>query len=303
MNCAVHPDVPVSAYCRTCGKALCESCKRDVRGVIYCEDCLAARLHGTLPEAAPVTAAPVAPAVVVSAGPSPGLAGVLSAIFPFGVGQVYIGQYAKGLAYMLIFAFLVWGASSSRNLDWLFGLSIAFFYVFQIIDAVRSAHAIQLNQNVPDPLGINRVFGGQKLDTARIPAGAVVLIIIGVMLLLYTLGGFYWMHNLWPAGLVAIGVWLLARRLSVRKCDCPRCRCEGITWPVFLIALGVLWLLSNTTYYDLDRTWPLLLIVIGVCVIAERSAPMTGHKGPQPPTATPPDQPSGQVPENQAVNR
>ncbi len=34
MNCAVHPDAPVAAYCRTCGKALCENCKRDVRGVI-----------------------------------------------------------------------------------------------------------------------------------------------------------------------------------------------------------------------------------------------------------------------------
>ena len=49
MNCANHPDVPRAAFCRTCGKALCANCTRTVRGVIYCENCLAARLEGTLP--------------------------------------------------------------------------------------------------------------------------------------------------------------------------------------------------------------------------------------------------------------
>lgn len=38
MNCAIHPEVAGTAFCRTCGKSLCEECKRDVRGVIYCED-------------------------------------------------------------------------------------------------------------------------------------------------------------------------------------------------------------------------------------------------------------------------
>ena len=52
MTCAVHTDQVATAYCRTCGKALCQSCQRDVRGVIYCQDCLAARLEGTIPAAA-----------------------------------------------------------------------------------------------------------------------------------------------------------------------------------------------------------------------------------------------------------
>jgi len=46
MNCAVHPEKEAAAYCRTCGKALCEDCKRDVMGAIYCEPCIAARLRG-----------------------------------------------------------------------------------------------------------------------------------------------------------------------------------------------------------------------------------------------------------------
>ena len=46
MNCANHSDQAAVAFCRTCGKPLCNQCNRDVRGVIYCESCLAARLEG-----------------------------------------------------------------------------------------------------------------------------------------------------------------------------------------------------------------------------------------------------------------
>ena len=51
MNCANHSDIAAVAFCRTCGKPLCQTCTRDVRGVIYCESCLAARLDGTAPAA------------------------------------------------------------------------------------------------------------------------------------------------------------------------------------------------------------------------------------------------------------
>src|SRR6516162_5331716 len=99
MNCAVHTDTPAAAYCRTCGKALCENCKRDVMGAIYCEPCIAARLHGTqtnIPASTPVTAVGL---------PSPGLAGFLGLI-P-GVGAWYNGQFIKGFIHVLIFALLI----------------------------------------------------------------------------------------------------------------------------------------------------------------------------------------------------
>ena len=67
MNCANHPDIAPVAYCRTCGKPLCANCTRDVKGVIYCENCLADRLQGIQPTIVPpaagfVSSAPVAPA-------------------------------------------------------------------------------------------------------------------------------------------------------------------------------------------------------------------------------------------------
>ena len=228
MNCSVHTDVPATAYCRTCGKAMCEHCAHSVRGVVYCEDCIATRLHGTLP------AAPAAPAagfaagaqpvpVVVSGGPSPGLAGVLAGFFPFGVGAVYNGQYAKGLAHLLIFVALIFGVSqadasgASETYGPIFGLGIAFFYVYQIIDAVRSAHAIRLGQAPPDPFGLAKTFSsGERLQLEHIPVGAIVLIGLGVLFLLNTLGLFhaYWIGRLWPLILIVIGVWLFMKRCS-----------------------------------------------------------------------------------------
>ena len=220
MNCTVHPDVAASSFCRTCGKAMCEKCSHSVRGVVYCEDCIANRLHDTMPSAPAsgfVPGAAGAP-VVVAGGPSPGLAGVLAGFFPFGVGAVYNGQYTKGLAHLLIFVALVLGASQGGDTGGaIFGLGIAFFYVYQIIDAVRSAHAIRLGQPAPDPFGLAKAFGsGERADFSRVPVCSLVLIGLGILFLLNTMGLFhaYWVHRLWPLILIVIGVWLFVKRFS-----------------------------------------------------------------------------------------
>src|SRR5260370_22796831 len=110
MNCANHADASAVAYCRTCGKPLCANCTRPVRGVIYCEDCLGARMEGTpaaaagfvsstIPAAATQGRVPAPPAPP-GTGPHPAVAGILAAFFPFGVVPLYTGQYAKGLAHL-----------------------------------------------------------------------------------------------------------------------------------------------------------------------------------------------------------
>ncbi len=215
MNCAVHPETTATAYCRTCGKPLCSACVRTVKGVVYCEECLAHRLGEAAP--APVTTGVAAPPVIFRSGPNPGLAAFLSICFPFGVGQVYNGQYAKGLAHLLVFAGLVWGTSSAhRGFDVVFGLAIAFFYVYQIVDAVRSAHAIQRGEPAPDPFGLARTFSAGSVKPSQVPLGAVILIAIGALFLLNTMGWFefYWINRLWPLILIVIGVWLFIKRVT-----------------------------------------------------------------------------------------
>ncbi|MGH9537319.1 MAG: B-box zinc finger protein, partial [Terriglobales bacterium] len=218
MNCANHPDVPSVAFCRTCGKPLCANCTRSVHGVIYCENCLAARLEGVQPAVTPPPAAGFvagAPVAAPGAGPNPALAGVLAGFFPFGVGAVYCGQYAKGLAHLVIFTLLILGASSgSEAMGTVFGLSIAGFYFYQIIDAVRTAKAIQMGQPPPDPFGLGTTFSAgfgpaDRMDVSKVPVGALVLIGLGAIFLLHTLDIWdFSMHRVWPLILIAIGGFL-----------------------------------------------------------------------------------------------
>src|SRR3977135_1358658 len=144
------------------------------------------------PAASSMPAAP--PPIGSGSGPNPAFAGALAGFFPFGVGAVYTGQYAKGLAHLAIFVLLIAGCNAASNdnsaaLGVFCGIGLAFFYVYQIIDAVRTAKAIQTAQPVPDRFGLASTFsGGEKIETSKIPTGAIVLILVGVVFLLHTLG-------------------------------------------------------------------------------------------------------------------
>jgi len=221
MNCAVHNQVPAVAYCRTCGKPICDQCKRDVRGVIYCEDCLASRVECTLPPAAPA-AAPVTAAGAPTGGPNP-VAATLLGFIP-GVGAIYNGQVVKGLIHVLIFAGLI---TVSEHAEF-FGVLVAFFYFYMVWDAYATAKAIQERRPLPDPfgLGVHLPASEANMPTTsgpgteltrlghRAPAAAIVLIGLGVLFLLDNLGIFHWhwMGRFWPIVLIVIGVWLFARR-------------------------------------------------------------------------------------------
>ena len=326
MNCATHSNTAAVAYCRTCGKPLCAACAREVRGTIFCESCLAERLAGVVrPASAPPPPQPVQPmmpggvplqaAVPVAAypqsGPNPALAGILAGFFPFGVGAVYAGQYAKGLAHLVIMTMLIWGASTAHgDFGAVFGLGIAFFYVYQIIDSVRTARAIQLGQPVPDPFGLAKGFGaGDKLDSSKVPMGALVLIGLGVLFLLHTIGVFeFGFHHFWPFILIFLGGWLFARRWGLLgqdgvSCQCERCRSQHIMGPVIIFALGVLFLLDSVSSLGIWRTWPLILLVVGGIKLLQSNASAEGHVEPQPPvyppagvppTAAPPSTPGTQ---------
>jgi hypothetical protein len=312
MNCAVHQETPAVAYCRTCGKALCAACKRDVRGVIYCENCLAERLQDVMPPAGapgamPSGSGPTGPVMVVpSSGPNPALAAILAAFFPFGVGAVYCAQYAKGLAHMLIFALLVWGASSGGDAQsTLFGFGIAFFYFYQIVDAYRSAKALQVGQPAPDPFGLGEVLGsGANMKISNVPTGALVLIALGVLFLLGNLGMFRF-HVfgavIVPLLLIGLGVWMFARRFGMvgappAGCVCANCRARGLMGPALLVTVGALWLLSELHGPGFGRTWPVLLLVIGLIKVLQSNSSTSGHMQPPAPPAsgvqTPPPPPA-----------
>ena len=309
MNCANHPSLAAAAYCRTCGKPLCSSCTRDVKGVIYCESCLAARLEGTTPPPprpyAPVIDAGQRGVPIGTSGPNPTVAGILAGFFPFGVGAVYCGQYAKGLAHLLIFTGIIWGQATtdSDGMHIALGFAIAFFYVYQIIDAVRTARAVQSGQPAPDPFGLAKTFSpGEKVDTSRIPTGAIVLIGLGVIFMLHNLGfWFLGFGRLWPLILIGLGAWLFARRTGLvgapeGACQCDRCRAQGLMGPAVLVTLGILFLLDEQTGIHFGRTWPLLLVVIGLIKVWQGNASTAGHIEPGSPGPGPSPAVSSELP-------
>jgi len=235
MNCANHVEVPAVAYCRTCGKPLCSTCTRDVRGVIYCEECLASQLSGTMPP-------PPGPGTVASGTPprsydnSPGLAAILG--FIPGVGAMYNGEYTKGFIHVLIFASLIWAAD---HVSGIFGIGIAAFVLYMPIEAYRTAKAKQMGVAPPDPFGFNNMnlFGSANQPTpaaaggtaaalpvegqpvpveespsSRVPIGAIVLIGLGVIFLLDQFGWWHfdWFGRFWPLILIAIGIRVLMKR-------------------------------------------------------------------------------------------
>ena len=319
MNCATHNDLAAVAFCRTCGKPLCGNCTRDVRGVIYCEACLAARLEGTAPAAGFVP--PQTPYQQVmdqglgmkvppgpASGPNPAVAGMLAGIFPIGVGAIYTGQYTKGLAHLVIAVLMIVGVGS--DVPWyvktLIGISMGFFYFYQILDSVRTAKAIQAGEPVPDPFGLVQTFGGggEKISTAKVPTGAVVLIGLGVLFLLHTMGVFeFGLDRFWPLILIFLGVWLFAKNWGLLgnyiACRCERCRTRQLMGPAVLVTLGLLFLLDNVGRVGFGRTWPALLLVIGVVKLLQSNASSAGHVGPLPP-GPPPSAPPPIAPPPQA---
>ena len=339
MNCATHSDQAAVAFCRTCGKPLCQHCTHDVRGVIYCEACLAARMEGSVPPppgyvppasayvppasgyGPPIPPTPTVPGMrpPLNAGPNPAVAGILAGFFPIGVGAVYCSQYAKGLAHLVIMVVLIIGQSS--DIPWFMhtflGLAMGFFYVYQIIDAVRSAKAMQLGEPAPDPFGLAQMFStGEKFEGTKVPVGAAVLIGLGVLFLLHTAGLLEISAGVFISLiLMFLGVWLFAKQWGLigsrtALCYCEHCRTRRLMGPAILVTVGIIFLLASVSRFGFWETWPAILLVIGVVKLIQSNASTAGHVGPlssgkgYPPTTPPPglgsmEPPQNTVPESQ----
>ena len=274
-NCEKHPDVAASAYCRTCGKALCSSCTRDVRGVVYCEECLAARMEGA-PSVGPVPPGqtippPGLPPQAPGTG-SPGLAAILG--FIPGVGAMYNGQFMKGFLHLVVFATLIW---LTDNATGLFGMGVAAWLFYMVFDAYQTAKAIKYGLPLPDPLGINNFVGGphreaqyaQRMNAAGERIGE----------------GFSHAATAFRAGAAGDAANPGAPPptgqpfvdpaaqpyVAPPPVDPPPPRQATPTGAVVLIGLGLLFLLGNMgMIHGLHNWWPLALIGIGLWLVYQR---------------------------------
>ena len=139
-------------------KAVCTNCTRQVMGVIYCENCRRRerdRAH-TFANSYP-------PAPDTRADHPPGRIPRWQDYYlhlPFGVGAVYTASTPRDWSHLVIFILLIVGPAmpAARSAGLIFGLRLSAFYIYQIIDAVKSAKAIQVGQTRPDPFGLGTMF-------------------------------------------------------------------------------------------------------------------------------------------------
>jgi len=214
MNCQNHPEIPATAYCRTCGKPVCEQCRRDAHGTVFCAEHLPAPAGAAAPPPAPGAVPPSAiPASYPRADVSPGLALFLG--FIPGVGAIYNGQYVKGLVHAVIFGVIISIiASGSGGLEVVTPFLLVAWIFYMAFEAHHTAQKRRNGEPVDEYSSVLNFRGGNNA-----PVAGIVLVVLGAVLLLNTLNlvNFAYLERYWPALLIAAGVYLLYTRLGGEK--------------------------------------------------------------------------------------
>jgi len=141
---------------------------------------------------------------------SPVLAGIFS-LLP-GLGQVYVGYYVTGFVYIMVVAGVMAIIADPRGHETgpLLPMFLSFFWLFNIIDAVRRANAYNLH------------YTGEEEKPAPTDSplvGGLVLLVAGILFTLkYTFGlEMEWLRRYWPLGLVLGGAYLVWKYLRTRR--------------------------------------------------------------------------------------
>lgn len=140
---------------------------------------------------------------------SPVLATVMS-VMP-GLGQVYVGYYQQGFINVVVIATTITLIASGelRGAEPFLGLFLAFYWLYNIVDAGRrAAFYNQALAGIPP---------GKMPDEIKLPgtrgsfAAGVALIAAGLIFFSNTMFdvSLRWLEDWWPMGLVIAGAWLV----------------------------------------------------------------------------------------------
>jgi len=141
---------------------------------------------------------------------NPALAALLS-LFP-GLGQIYNGHTGKAFSFFGAWVAAIYATATIDPLP--FAFLIPFVYLYNLIDAYRSAAAINA-----------RALGGaveeEGTGDAESPVWGGMLVAIGVILLAHNLG---WLdlsrlQRYWPVLLIVLGGYLLYGSIQKRKAE------------------------------------------------------------------------------------
>jgi len=149
---------------------------------------------------------------------SPALACILSAM-P-GLGQIYVGYYQRGFVHAIVVATLITILASpphgAYSLIPLFSLFLAFFWLYNIIDAGRRAtlynQALAGAEDIAPPADLK--MPGMRGSFL----GGLLLIVVGAILLSNTRFNvpLDWVEEWWPLVPLGFGVYLLGKAIHER---------------------------------------------------------------------------------------
>jgi len=147
---------------------------------------------------------------------SPRIAAALSAV-P-GLGQIYIGYYVRGFVTFATFLLLIYMANITfGNVAPMFGFAAGFLWLFNVIDAGRTAalynHSIAGAQSIQLPDNFTMPATGGSL------VGGVMLALFGAIALTNTALGFSldWLEAWWPIFPLALGIYLIMGSMKDRS--------------------------------------------------------------------------------------
>jgi len=197
MKCAYHPEAQSVEYCGTCSRALCADCSHQIKGKVFCQDCL-------------VRGAEWAAAVKDFRIPAdaPKRAAALSLI-P-GMGAVYNGDYQKAITQFAVFAALVIMADEVNSV---FGFGSFVFLIFTMFDSYRAAES---NLRARLDGGPAAVRAATLKDRSAIAWG-IFLIGLGGLFLLKNLIRYDFIHRMWPLAFIALGGYIVYRSWRDRE--------------------------------------------------------------------------------------
>lgn len=150
---------------------------------------------------------------------SPSLALILSGM-P-GLGQIYVGYYQQGFIHMLVAGIVIFLLNAPgvhhRALEPFLGFFLAFFWLYNMIDAYRRAsfynHSLAglTGFDVPEDIKLPKGSGSM--------AGGIALIGIGLLFFANTALGMSldWLEQWWPMGLVLLGVYLVYASIAAKQ--------------------------------------------------------------------------------------
>jgi hypothetical protein len=197
MKCAYHPEVESLEFCGTCSRALCAECSHQIKGKVFCQDCLVrgAEWAATVKDLRLPTDAPKRAAAL--------------SLIP-GMGAVYNGDYQKAITQFAVFAALV---IMSDEVNGVFGFGSFVFLIFTMFDSYRAAEA-NLRARLHD--GPVMAKPGQEKDRTVVAWG-IFLIGLGVLFMLKNFIRYDFIHRLWPLAFIALGAYIVYRSVRDRE--------------------------------------------------------------------------------------